>query len=179
MFDNVYVSKEVLKQYNVKCLKCNKDIEENLDFQTKDFECCLESYFLRHAEGQYCDDYAEYCHEPFIVKLYKLDPPCDQRYWYKYTDQENKEWEAKSKNSKFPFLFMREKDSGYWLPEAFFPSNRRQRDMGELPHRFVNLYAHCPNCTTKDKYAAIELDVKFTDGVVQDIIQKDDKDELE
>jgi hypothetical protein len=160
LYDTVYVCQEVLDKYNVKCLKCAGSFDAHREFQTKDFECGLDSYYLRLIEGSH----------GYVTKLYKLDPPENPRFWYTYTDQEVEEFNKAHENDdrKFWAVLKRQKLGGYWLPEAYWPENRRQRDMGELPHQWVEIYTSCPSCQT-----LVELSIKFTDGKVESFEQRE------
>jgi hypothetical protein len=50
-----------------------------------------------------------------------------------------------------------------FLPEAYRPENRRQRFMGELPPRWVEIHTRCP-CG-----AYVERHVKLSDGIAIEV----------
>ena len=155
MFDSISVDQKLIEKHNIRCKDCNS-FSSVQNWQTKDFENCMDEYCL-------CED------EKGDTRLYKLDPP-SQEYWAEYTKEEIEE---KNKNP-WPWLKV-ELGDGYYKQEGFLPENRKKRHMGELPHQIVSIYVTCDKCRIAgEKYLKgwIELDIKFTDGVAVKISQK-------
>lgn len=162
LYDTLYINKNILEKYEIRCKTCGKYPKE--DFQTKDLECCMYYYYLRYEDEN----------NPLVARLYKLDPPSDKRFWHEWTDKEIEEYNnIPNETNRFKFLFKREKGGGHWLDEAFLPQNRRQRSMGELPHQYIETYSHCSTCKDKNDWTVgwVEISIKFTDGIVEDIRQ--------
>lgn len=151
MFDTVIVDKSLAKEINLECKKCNTLLD---DFQTKSLHNAMEDYFLT-KEGE-------------NIKLKYLDSPSEKAFWHEYTEDEIEEYNKDMLNSRFASLFTRKKGDGYFTKEAFLPKNRKQRDMGEMPHQWVEVYTSCPHCSTHNEYVGLEVHLKFTDGVLKE-----------
>ena len=101
--------------------------------------------------------------------LQKADKP-------KKAQKEDKAEEVEEKNKATDIPWFRLKiGDGHYKKEAFLLENRRKRHMGELPHQIVSIYTVCNKC--RDDGLAypkgwLELDIKFTDGVVVNFSQK-------
>jgi hypothetical protein len=145
LYDSIYISDYVLSEFGIRCPNCQQIPRGlNLEFQTKCLHSCMEHYYLK---GALMD-----------TRLYRLDKPTDKKFWHEYTKEEIEKYEKHIKRF-LPSL----DQTGYWTEEAWWPENRVQREMGQFPHQWVNAYAYC-SCETW-----IEVDIKFTDGVVVQI----------
>jgi hypothetical protein len=146
MFDTVYLAPSVAQALDLKCKACGKLFESA---QTKSLECNLEDYYLVDVEG--------------ATRLRKLDEPSDKRFWHEYTDEE-----IQQRNSSKLCFEKVSKGDGHYTEEANLPENRRARDMGELPHGYVELHTYCRCDDEKDTGLATweERTLKFTDGVM-------------
>jgi hypothetical protein len=168
LYDDVIVDEKILKEFGIACPSCG-EIDHMTRYQTKDFYCELETYYLtRKTAGD--------------IKLYKLDPPSDKRFFREYTDEEIEKWNTNASTSPRALFWprKRKKGDGQWLDEAYLPENRTQRDMGVegWPHQICRFYAICTACDAivnearfSVNNAWVEMEVKFTDGVVQSICQ--------
>jgi len=148
MFDEIIVSEDVLKEQNIKCPECGKILPSK--FQTKCLDSTMDEYVLKRADNLN------------VVKLYSLGPP-DEKYWKEYTSEEIESINGEYSNSAWSNFFQKKPGDGYYLPEAYFPENRRHRDMGELPHMILKMYTSC-ECKQ-----FVHVNLKFTDGIVLDI----------
>jgi hypothetical protein len=152
MFDEIHVEPRVIGEYKIECPHC-KETPLDAVFQTKDMDCLMEHYYLKI--GDRLD----------TAKLYYLDRPTDKSnpdLWYKYTD---KEIEEHNENSNcMSILSQLKKGDGYWLKKAWWPSQRNHRDMGELPHQWIEMYAGCKRC-----HGDITVFCKFTDGHLEEV----------
>lgn len=144
MFDQVYVSSEFLQERDIFCPYC-KNSFANVKFQTKDFENVMQDYYLTSG------------------MLYVLDGP-SKKYWHEYTKQELEDINNDMSSTWLPILGRKQGD-GYYTEEGWLPANRKKQSMGELPHAWVQVYHLC-DC----RKCWINIDIKFTDGVVQDVI---------
>src|SRR3990167_650972 len=156
MFDYVSIDQKLIEKHNIKCQNCGLH-PPGKKWKKKDFENYMDEYYL-------CDD------DKGDMRLYKLDPP-SKEYWVTYT---NEEVEEKNKATDIPWFRLKIGD-GHYKKEAFLLENRRKRHMGELPHQIVSIYTVCNKC--RDDGLAypkgwLELDIKFTDGVVVNFSQK-------
>lgn len=147
MFDEIYVDPKVLTNFNIKCPDCGATPFNQL-FQTKDLENLMEQYYLKLIDNG--------------TKLFYLDKPDDKsdpELWHILTDEEIKEHNKKYKDMIDRFGWYKiEKGEGKWTEKAWWPSKRKQRDMGELPHQHLEMYVSC-KCHT-----FILVECKFTDG---------------
>ena len=73
IFDTIHASADVIEQCGLRCSNCNETLG---DFQTKDLNSSMSTYYLRHAAGPGTP-----------IKLYLLDEP-DEKYWVEYTAEE-------------------------------------------------------------------------------------------
>ena len=147
MYDAVYVSSDVAAAWSLHCAKCHRTPKPDVQWQTKAFDPCMHSYFLRHDEGG-------------AIRLYLLDRPSDRRFWRAFTAEEIAESERIAAERVGLFAAWKKKPGeGYFLPEALLPQHRRQRFMGELPHQWVEIYHSC-ECGEFMEYW-----IKFSDGI--------------
>lgn len=145
MFDTVYVAPEVAECLGLKCKVCGILFD---DAQTKNLGSMMDDYCLVFDNKQ--------------IKLRKLDEPNDKQFWVEYTDHEIDE----RNKSHFGLKRDYKRGDGHYTDDAYFPKNRKQRDMGELPHGFVSIHAG-HNCIEGELDRTwCELKLKFTDGVM-------------
>jgi hypothetical protein len=144
LFDAVYVSGDVVARWGLRCASCGCVAPADADWQTKSLDPCMHEYALRH------DDTG-------AIRLFLLERPHDMRLWRPWTEDEIRESEQIS--GPLRSFLVRRRGEGMFLPEAFLPRNRRQRGMGELPHRWVEIHRTCA-CR-----AFVERWIKFCDGV--------------
>ena len=147
LYDTVYVSGDIAAAWSLHCAKCDRTSKPDVQWQTKAFDPCMNSYFLRHDESG-------------AIRLYLLDRPSDRRLWRAFTAEEIAESERIATERTGLFAPWKKKPGeGYFLPEAFLPQHRRQRFMGELPHQWVEIYHSC-ECGEFMEYW-----IKFSDGI--------------
>jgi hypothetical protein len=147
MYDTVYLSSDVTAAWNLHCVKCHRTPKPDVQWQTKAFEACMDSYFLRYDEGG-------------AIRLYLLDRPSGLRFWRAFTAEEIAESErVAAERGELFAAWKKERGDGYFLAEAFLPEHRRQRFMGELPHQWVDIYDSC-ECGEFVRYW-----IKFSDGI--------------
>ena len=147
MYDTVYVSSDVAAAWNLRCSKCRRAPKPDGQWQTKAFDPCMHSYFLRYDEAG-------------AIRLYLLDRPSARRFWRAFTEEEIAESERVAAEGRgLCAAWKKKRGDGYFLPEAFLPEHRRQRFMGELPHQWVEIYDSC-ECS-----GFIEYWIKFCDGI--------------
>jgi hypothetical protein len=147
MYDTVYVSSDVAAAWSLRCAKCQRAPKADVQWQTKAFEPCMHSYFLRYDEAG-------------AIRLYLLDRPSARRFWREFSPEEIAE--SKRIGAERGGLFAaweKKPGDGYFLPEAFLPEYRRQRFMGELPHQWAEIYHSC-ECSQ-----FIDYWIKFSDGI--------------
>lgn len=131
LFDEVYVSADVARQWQLGCDTCGRVPAPEEKWQTKAFDPCLCAYYLR------CDERGD-------IRLYALDRPRERSLWRPWTAEEIAESEREAERGGVFELQRKRPGDGRFLPEAFLPEHRRQRSMGELPHQRVELHTHCP-----------------------------------
>jgi len=147
MYDTVYVSSDVAASWSMRCAKCHRAPKPDVQWQTKAFDPCMHSYFLRYDEGG-------------AIRLYLLDRPSARRFWRAFTAEEIAESERIAAERGGLFTAWKKKPGdGYFLPEAFLPEHRRQRFMGELPHQWVEIYRSCECSEFAEHW------IKFSDGI--------------
>ena len=148
MYDTVYVSSDVAAAWSLHCVKCHRTPKPDVQWQTKAFEPCMHSYFLRYDEGG-------------AIRLYLLDRPSSLRFWRAFTEEEIAESERTAAERGGLFAaWKKERGDGYFLPEVFLPEHRHQRFMGELPHQWADIYYSC------DCGEFIRHWIHFSDGIV-------------
>jgi hypothetical protein len=145
LFDEIFINPDIINFYSFKCFKCNSFLT-NYKFQSKCLDSSMNDYYLNYNNNR----------DP---KLFKLDGPSDKKYWHNYTNEEIKEWN----NFSGKFFPKRKKGDGHWTTEAFWPKNRKNRDMGQLPHQWMYIYVVC-SC---DNFCEFKL--KFTDGILKKV----------
>jgi len=157
MFDTIYIDDEIVNKLN----ESFKDdsLPVGVDWQTKDLDSCMRAYFLKKDNN--------------TCKLFRLEEPDEKDplcapFWTEYTNEENEA--HNSKEDKFLWL-RRQKGDGIFSSDAYLPRNRRQRNMGELPHQIISVYNSFTEeddsgYELKEKRTWIEFDLKFTDGVL-------------
>ena len=151
LFDTVYLSAEVAAAWDLRCDACGRAPDADREWQTKSLEPCMNSYFLRHDDGG-------------AVRLYLLDEPSDRRFWSPWTEAEIAESERLAAEREGLFAVLQKKaGEGRFLPDAYLPRNRRQRFMGELPHRWVEIHGTCPCGRSAERW------IEFCDGVATEV----------
>jgi hypothetical protein len=146
LFDTIYVSRDVVTSFDLRCSACGEQPPSEHQWSTKDLDACMVSYLLRHDEKE-------------TIRLYRLDPPSDRRFWRAWSEEDVAQSEADAEREGRVSLFVKRRGEGAYLPEAYLPENRRHRFMGELPHQWVGIYTDC-RCGEW-----IERWIKFSDGV--------------
>jgi hypothetical protein len=146
MYDTIYIDDKIIDFLN-KFFPLEDPLPKDIDWQTKDLENYMYSYYLKAVEGD-------------TVKLYRLDPPnkndaISAPFWREYTDEEIIE---RCNKPESLFNLHLEKGDGEFSNDAFRAQNRNHRDMGELPHQIIRVYT---GSGVKSWY---ELLLKFTDG---------------
>ena len=150
LFDTVYVDRDVMAKWRLRCESCGSTPAARTEWQTKSLQPCMYSYFLRLDESG-------------AIRLYLLDRPSDRRFWRPWSDEEIAESETMAERGGLSALFRKKAGEGHLLPEAFLPENRRQRFMGELPHQWVEIYTRCECGEPLERW------IKFSDGVAAEI----------
>lgn len=141
MFDTIYIKE--------KCLDLFCPCGGKLDgpFQTKSLDSSMDHFYLKKNDAE-------------KIKLFKLE--IKEEYYKLYTEEEIKENNKEATESNFPYSFWKlEAGDGYYPDEAHDPENMKSRDMGELPHQYVNMYDRCEECK---KF--VDVNLKFDDGVM-------------
>lgn len=163
MFDEIYVDPKVLQNFNIKCPACGR-VPFDQRFQTKDLDSCMDQYYLKLINTG--------------TKLFYLDKPSDKtdpELWHEYTDEEIKEKDEKYQDAinLFPW-WKHNKGDGEWTEKAWWPSKRKQRDMGELPHQYLEMAGFC------ECHEFLIIKCKFTDGYLTtaEILRENNEDSV-
>ena len=152
MYDTVIIDPQVFSKFKKPvCQFCKNEFFE--DWQTKSFECIMETYYLMPgSDGE--------------VRLFLLDPP-DDKYIVEHTAKQME---------KFIKKFGRPPLGPKYKKKAFLPANRKKRFLGDWPHQECLIYGVCVNCAAINKHSFIDIKIKFIDGKV-DIMQQEKQDE--
>src|SRR5436189_147088 len=101
MFDTVYVSSDVAAAWSLHCSNCHRMPKPDVQWQTKAFEPCMHSYFLRYDEAG-------------AIRLYLLDRPSSLRFWRAFTAEEIAESERLAAERKGPLAWKKKRGDGYF-----------------------------------------------------------------